>query len=204
MTASRPVRVRGVLFDLDGVLIDSARAWHAVICEQCAAARRPSLAQFMETFGQGPEADRADYFPDKTIAEVERAYERAFPNHLGAVELGAGAIELLDLLASRGIKRAIVTNTPRALAAQIIAQKGLDSRIDALAAAGDAQEKPSPELLLLALERIQLKAGDVLYVGDSETDRKAAMAAGVFMIGMNAPGDATLNDLRDIAAWAIG
>jgi HAD superfamily hydrolase (TIGR01549 family) len=199
-TLARSSRLKGVLFDLDGVLIDSARAWHRVIsssAERLSGLEVP-FDRFSETFGQGPDADRAAYFPDSTASEVSRLYHECFPEHLDAVELIDGALEVLEQLRERGLRCAVVTNTPRELAQKILRSKGIDELIDTVAGAGDAPEKPVPDLIHVALSRLDLGTDEVLYVGDSNSDRGAARAAGVFMVGLNQQGDATIHALPEL------
>jgi HAD superfamily hydrolase (TIGR01509 family) len=194
---------RAILYDLDGVLIDSARAWHRALLRGLAEAGRPPVPwdRFQPSFGQGVEADRDAYFPGWTVAELEACYARCFPAELDAIELNPGAAELLAELRARGLRQAVVTNTPRALALEVLAHKGLAPHLDALAAAGEAAEKPAPELIWLALERLAIPREQALYVGDSATDLAAARAAGIRMAGLGIEADLTLvalADLRDL------
>lgn len=195
-----PATVRGVLFDLDGVLIDSARAWYQVIRRGAERYRGPAVSYeaFLATFGQGPAADQRDFFPGCTVDQVQCFYAETFPEELGAIELMDGALELLGNLRSRDIRRAVVTNTPRALASQILEQRGLAALLDTSAAAGEAAEKPSPELVQLALQRLELTPQEVVYVGDSASDRAATRSAGVFMVGLRCPGDVTVGALTEL------
>jgi len=192
--------IAAVLFDLDGVLIDSARAWHRIIKRGTREFGCPpvSYETFIGTFGQGPEADRDMFFPSRSVEDVSDLYHRTFPEELDAVELMPGSLEILDTLRGRNIKRAVVTNTPRDLAEKVLQRKAITERVDVLSAAGDAPEKPAPDLLLLALAKLRLQPERVLYVGDSNSDRAAARAAGVFMIGLNHPGDTTITRLIDL------
>lgn len=192
--------VRGVLFDLDGVLIDSAQAWHHVV--QLGAQRfgGPAVAfeVFAETFGQGPDADQRAFYPGGSVDEVKRFYADTFPQHLDTVELVDGSLRVLAALRERGIRRAVVTNTPRELANKVLAAKGIAPLVDTVAAAGDAPEKPAPNLINLALAHLGLETCEVLYVGDSESDRAATRAAGVRMAGLNYPGDITIGVLDEL------
>lgn len=195
-----PSTLRGVLFDLDGVLVDSARAWHRVL-EACAKKHGyPPIPweTFRLTFGQGPDADQGQFFPGVTVEEVTAFYDRAFPEELGAVELMAGAESLLKAIGEMGLGRAVVTNTPLELAQKVLERTGLRQHLEALAAAGEAPEKPAPDLVLLALGRLGLTPGEALYVGDSESDRRAARSGGIFMVGFRREGDATIEDLHDL------
>ena len=189
-----------MVFDLDGVLVDSGEAWHRVVSRGLARWGRPPVTReaFLTTFGQGVEADRRQYFPDRSAAEIAAFYAGAFADETAAVALADGAWEVLDALGDRGIARAVVTNTPVDLARGVLAAKGLTPRLESWAAAGEAAEKPAPDLVRLALARLGVAASDALYVGDSESDRLAARAAGVRMVGLRTDGDVRIESLRDL------
>lgn len=202
-----PDRPRAVLFDMDGVLLHSGRLWHAVTNRVLADFGLPAVdyADFMATFGQGVAADLAQFYPGRTRAEVEAALERHFLPQLGAMQPMPGAAEALDLLAARGIGRAVVTNTPTALATRMLAYFRLLERVQLLVGGGDAPEKPAPDLVHLALDRLGLGPGEVLYVGDSWADGAATRAAGVFMLGLGTDeGDRRIEALAEVLAWASG
>ena len=201
------MKLSAVLFDLDGVLIDSGLAWYRVVCRGREHYGRPpvSLDTFRATFGQGVEDDRDQYFPGIAVSEISAFYERAFPDEIGAVQLIDDADSVLAQLGQRGLKRAVVTNTPLPLARQILQQKGLAAHVDVLAASGDgdgetsAADKPAGDLPLLALARLGLAPQDVLYVGDSPSDLGACRAAGLRMVGLGISGDLTIRSLREIS-----
>jgi len=201
--AAWPASLRAVLFDLDGVLIDSAQAWHRVVVlgAQRHGGRVVDFETFARTFGQGPDADQRDYFPGCSVADVSAFYAETFPQQLAALRLMPGALALLRALGERGLRRAVVTNTPVALARAVLATHGLAPLLEATAAAGEAPEKPSPDLVQLALARLGVAPGEVIYVGDSASDRGATTAAGVFMVGLRHPADATIDHLDQLRAW---
>jgi HAD superfamily hydrolase (TIGR01549 family) len=189
--------LRAVLYDLDGVLIDSLQAWFRVIERGARELGHPEVGfdRFHRTFGQGVEADRLEFFPEWTAAELEAFYERAFAEELHAVELKGAAVQVLEAVRGRGLRQALVTNTPLPLARQVLALKGLDRWLDALACAGEAAEKPAPDLVHLALRRIAVRVDEAIYVGDTDTDRATARAAGIRFAGLGVEGDITLATL---------
>jgi HAD superfamily hydrolase (TIGR01549 family) len=192
--------LRAILYDLDGVLIDSEQAWFQVIRRGVRelGAGEVSFEHFRRTFGQGVEADRLEFFPGWTAAELEAFYQRAFVEELDAVELNPAAPRVLEATRARGLSQAVVTNTPLPLARRVLQGKGLDRFFEALACAGEAPEKPAPDLIRLALQRLGLRAEEAIYVGDTETDRRAARAAGVRMAGLGIAADLTLAGLEDL------
>lgn len=194
--------LRGILYDLDGVLVKSAPAWYRVLVRACARFGTPSASEeeFRACFGQGIEADRARFFPSASVAEIASFYEEAFPEEIEAVEIPEGAMEVLSAARAGGLRQAVVTNAPRNLARRIITAKSLDKYVDACAAAGEAPEKPAPDLILLALSRLGLAASEALYVGDTPTDAEAARRAGVRLAGLGIAGDIKIASLLDLLA----
>jgi HAD superfamily hydrolase (TIGR01509 family) len=107
-------------------------------------------------------------------------------------------LDVLDALGRRGILRAVVTNTPADLARRVLADKGFATRLEVVAAAGEAAEKPAPDLVRLALARLGVAPAEAIFVGDSDSDLRAARAAGVRMIGLGHEGDARIGALADL------
>jgi HAD superfamily hydrolase (TIGR01549 family) len=198
-----PTPLSGVLFDLDGVLVDSARAWHRVVQRGAARYGCPPVPweAFRPTFGQGPEGDQRSFFPGVAVDEVARFYDETFPEELDALEVMQGGLALLADLARRGLARGVVTNTPAPLAREVLRRTGILPHLDAFAGATEAAEKPAPDLIYLVLERLALAPGQVVYVGDSDSDRAAAAAANVYLVGFRRPGDARIEHLTDLVGW---
>ena len=192
--------LKAVLYDLDGVLIDSMQAWFRVIERGARELGHPEVGfeRFHRTFGQGVEADRLEFFPEWTARELEVFYERTFVEELGAVEVKGAAEHVLEAARRRGLRQALVTNTPLPLAREVLRSKRLDLHLDALACAGEAAEKPAPDLIWLALHRLGVSAADALYVGDTETDRAAARAAVIRFAGLGIEGDLTFTRLDEL------
>jgi phosphoglycolate phosphatase len=192
--------LQAVLYDLDGVLVDSAQAWFRVMQRAAREQGRPPLdfEQFRRSFGQGVEADCQEFFPGWTPGQLQAFYQRAFAAELDAVKVMKPAPGVLQAVRGRGLRQAVVTNTPLALATQVLQRSGLGQLVDAVACAGEAAEKPAPDLIWLALQRLGVRADQALYVGDSETDRAAAQAAGIRLAGLGVTGDLTLGSLDEL------
>jgi HAD superfamily hydrolase (TIGR01509 family) len=179
---SAPARVRAVLFDLDGVLVDSYEAWFAVVNDACARFGRPPVGRdrFAGIWGQGIAADVRNLYPGRTPAEVEAAYAEAMPRRAGGVRSNPEARAALERLRDAGLARALVTNTQVALAREVVSGAGLLDVLDAVQGARPGvREKPAPDLLLAALAAVGAAAAEALMVGDSRYDEEAARAAGV-------------------------
>jgi HAD superfamily hydrolase (TIGR01509 family) len=177
--------VRAVLFDLDGVLIDSFGAWvEAVNAVALRFGRGPySVDHVRRIWGQGTQADVENLYPGRTVAEVQRAYDEAFPAHVAAIAVNPNAAPVLRRLRERGLSTAIVTNTQASLAESIVRAKGLRDLVHALSAVrSGVREKPAPDLLLTALEALRVPPSAARMVGDTRYDAEAAAAAGVAFV----------------------
>ncbi len=187
--------IRAVLFDLDGVLVDTYEAWFALVRATARHFGAPPVSRpaFDATWGQSVEDDTRELVPGPTVPEVSGYYAAHFRDHLAAIAVHAGAAELLAALRRRGIRTACVTNSPVPLAREILEAAGLDERIDAVVAAGDVpRPKPAPDMVLEACRRLGASPAEALLVGDSRFDEAAAAAAGVRFVHFDVRRDATL------------
>ena len=176
----------GVLFDLDGTLLDSAPDFVATAGDMLAARGRPavSLEVLRPVVSKGARAMLAAAFPDlpdeqrdALIPEFLQRYEALIGQH---AQLFDGVAAMLGALDAAGVRWGIVTNKPEYLARLILPQHGWDARC-AVLVGGDSlpQRKPHPLPLLHAAEAIGIAPSQCVYVGDDERDIIAARAAGM-------------------------
>ena len=191
--------LRGVLLDLDGVLLDSYEAWFSLVN---AAARDLGYAAvsreaFCAGWGQGIAADVETFFVRHGVAEIEDYYREHFPEHARGLAVDPEAAPLLEALRRAGLGTAVVTNTPASIAGEILRAAGL--RLDVLVGGTDVPHaKPAPDLVLLACGRLGVAPGEAILVGDTRFDREAAAAAGVRFVGLRLEGDVKLERLSDV------
>jgi len=197
--------LRAVLFDMDGVLIHSEDAWYGVMASAAGVLGCVPLsrADFDSSFGQGIEADAVRFYGGVDPAALEAAYARLYPDHIDAVRLDPHARPALDAVRARGLGTAIVTNSPRAAALAVTARHRIE--VDVLLTATDVErEKPAPDLVLGACERLGVVPGDALVVGDSVYDGMAARAAGARFVGLGEAGPPRLPALDQLAVYLDG
>jgi HAD superfamily hydrolase (TIGR01509 family) len=182
------VDVRAVLFDLDGVLVDTYEAWYALVQATARHFGAPEVTRpaFDATWGQSVEDDTRLLVPGPTVAQVSAHYAAHFRDHVGAVVANPEARRTLEGLRTRGIVSACVTNSPAPLAREILAAAGLDGRLDTVVAAGDVPHpKPAPDMVLAACERLGVRPERSVLVGDSRFDEEAARAAEVRFVSFD-------------------
>jgi 2-phosphoglycolate phosphatase len=203
MTSGRGLR--GVLFDLDGTLLDTAP-------DMAAALNRLRIAEGLEAlpyvqirplvshgaprllrlaFGE-PEAERHEALRRRFLD----FYRAALAVH---TRLFDGFEAVLSAIERSGLRWGIVTNKPGWLAAPLVAEVGLAERCACLVA-GDtlAERKPHPLPLLHAAGLLGLEPRECAYVGDAERDVQAARNAGMIPL---VAGFGYLGDGDDPAAW---
>ncbi len=173
--------MRAVLFDMDGVLVDSFATWLAVLHEVAAELGTPPVSeeQLRLAFGQGVDEDTRTFFPGTTPDQLRTLYDACFPQHVDRMVANPKALGVLRDLGARGIGRAVVTNTQTSLTEQILAGCGLRAEVDLISAAEPGvPEKPEPDMLLRACTALGVAPSEALMVGDTEYDELAARAAG--------------------------
>jgi len=193
--------MRAVLFDMDGVLVFSEDAWFAVYNETLTGFGHSSVtrAAFDAIYGNGTEADRDTYMPERTLAEIDAAYAELFELHLAEIRPNEEAPAVLRELRVRGIRTAVATNTNHALAKRILARFDLLDSFDALACADEAGAgKPDPAVLHLAALLLGIPLSACLFAGDSRYDEEAARRAPVAFTGYRYGGGPRIESLSEL------
>jgi phosphoglycolate phosphatase len=179
------MRVRAMLFDLDGTLLDSAPDLVGALNHVRERLGLPPLAvaemsPFASKGAVGllkrgmPPAD------EKTFESWRQWFLRYYAgNSYDQSELYDGIPRLLDVLDEARIPWGVVTNKPEALTWPIIEAAGLEHRL-ACVVGGDtlSQSKPHPAPVSLACGIIGSKPAETLMVGDDVRDIQAGRAAG--------------------------
>jgi 2-phosphoglycolate phosphatase len=203
MIASRGLR--GVLFDLDGTLLDTAPDMAAAL-NQLRVAEGLEALPFSQirplvshgaprllrlAFGE-PEAERHESLRRRFLD----FYRAALAVH---TRLFDGFDAVLSSIEDSGLRWGIVTNKPGWLAEPLVAEVGLAGRCACLVS-GDtlAERKPHPLPLLHAAGLLGIEPRECVYVGDAERDVQAARNAGMIPL---VAGFGYLGDGEDPAAW---
>ena len=172
--------MRGIIFDLDGTLVDSLsvtfRAFNHGITQL--GGREHTPQELMKYFGPGEGEIFAQILGADKARDAYQACMAYTDAHLGDVPLHSGIKELLDRLRSERVPVSIVTGRSWDTTELILKHHGLLSRFVTVVANDHvASPKPAPEGILLALSRMGFEPHEVFYVGDSPVDMVAARLA---------------------------
>ena len=193
--------MRALLFDLDGVLVDSYAVWHEVMNAFAAEHGYPSISdeQMLAAWGQGVDADAETFFAGTPVAELEAFFNTRFFDHLDELSVMAGAGRVMARIRSLGLPTAVVTNTPAPLARAVLRRAGVEPAV--LVGGTDVpRPKPAPDIVQRACELLGVPADEAAVVGDSDFDRRAARAAGARFIGFRCDGDPRIEELDELLA----
>ena len=176
-------RIRGILFDNDGTLVDT----HDLLLASFRHATRTVLGQelpedvLMAGVGTPLAEQMKDFTDDPALQQELLVTYRAFneERHDATVKLFDGLEDCLHILADDGIKMGVVTAKLHALAWHGLEITGAAPYLDCLIGPDDCPKaKPDPEPVLMGCEVLGLTPDACLYVGDSPYDMQAGRAAG--------------------------
>lgn len=177
---------KAVIFDFDYTLADSStgiiESTNYALRTMGLPARSPetikaligfSLAGMFEALASEPR--------DERTGEFQRLFiERADQVMLGHMRLFETVAPVVGALASRGISMGIVSIKFRSRIEAVLSRDGLAHVFDVIVGGEDvARHKPDPMGLVVAVERLNTKPEEALYVGDSVVDAEAAGRAGI-------------------------
>lgn len=181
-----PFTPAAILFDMDGLMIESERAllqcWReasqALDLHQLDDALWLSFVGLSDRVCNDLLRDRLD---EAQVQALLQEMQVRYDAHVEAgLPLKTGVLELLALLQSRGLPRAVVTSTRRERALQKLARCGLLPYFDTVVTGSDvAHPKPAPDIYLLAASTLGVSPGECLVLEDSAAGVRAALAAGM-------------------------
>jgi HAD superfamily hydrolase (TIGR01509 family) len=181
--------VRGVIFDMDGLLVDTERVYYDALLGAALSVERDMPHDFVcSMIGvPGPEcvAMIKTYYGDGFPMErFDAEYDRLVAARLAeSIPLRAGARELVTYLSGRGIPQAIATSSRRPTVERYMNGVGLLEHFSAIVCREDVvHAKPAPDPFLKAAALLGLEPGECLVLEDSYHGIAGAHAAGAMPI----------------------
>ena len=200
----------GVLFDWDGVVIDSS-SQHERSWELLAAERDLFLPEghFKAGFGKKNEIiiPTLGWGNDPAIIRELADRKEALYRELVAEEgvtILPGARELLEALKGEGIPRAVGSSTPRENLDALFATTGLDALFDAVVCGSDVSHgKPDPEVFLSGAAKLGLLPSRCIVIEDAFAGIEAARRGGMKVVGVATTNPVESLDQCDLAVVSL-
>lgn len=194
--------VKAILFDMDGVLIDSYDAWFNLFNSTLKnySLKEISRKEFSKNvWAQDFSVVTGRYIAGKDVEEVAKFYFSNFMNFKKYLKKIKNVKVLLGGLEKKGIKTAVVTNTYHEIAEELLNAVELYKYFDLILGGDDVDKaKPAPDMLLLACKKLNVEVKDVFMVGDTSWDKVAADKAKVKFVGYKLGEGKTINDLKEL------
>jgi HAD superfamily hydrolase (TIGR01509 family) len=188
--------MKGLIFDLDGTLVDSVYAhtlaWQKSLaqfgmsCPAWAIHRRIGMSGKLLVRSLAREHHRR--LSDSVIEALDKQHARLLRKLAPKCEPLPGAVKLLAYLARSKIPHGIATSGKRADIESSL--KGLALSRSAVVVDGDMvrEVKPEPDLFLLCQQTLKVDRADCLVVGDAVWDVHAARRSGILSVGLMSGG----------------
>lgn len=183
--------IRGVVFDLDGLMFNTEEVFHhagnELLQRRGHVLTRELLSRMMgrrpkESFALLITELKLSETVEDLLAESDELFHAMLETELAPMP---GVFELLGELESRGLPKGVATSSPRPYLERVLNRFDLLSRFSFTLTAEDVTHgKPHPEIYQTAAERLQMAPDELIVFEDSETGSKAAAAAGAYVVAV--------------------
>lgn len=204
------MKIKGVISDMDGVILDTEKLYVRFWCEAANFYGYPmerrhalSIRSLARPFAierlKGYFGEDFDYraVHDKRIELMDKYIEE------NGIEAKAGAKTLLSYLKQNGYKVALATATPPERTKRYLENQGLYEFFDEVVCASMVEKgKPEPDIYLYAAEKLGLKPQECIALEDSQNGIKSASSAGcktIMVPDLDEPADEIKSLLYDVA-----
>jgi len=188
--------LKALIFDFDGLILDTETPEFDVL-QEIYAEYDAELS--IEKWGQVIGGSGAVHFDP--VADLERLLGVDIPRQkvlkqwrakanalIASNPILPGVMDILDKAQQRGLRLAIASSSPHSWVDAHLKRLGIFDRFEHILCADDVtRTKPSPELFLLALSKLNLSAKQAVIFEDSPNGVKAANAAGIFVVAVPNP-----------------
>ena len=188
-----------ILFDMDGVLVNTFDSWFTSFVDLFADRYGRTLGR-EEFLGRFWGRDLRDIFAELELAlPVPEFCRDYYGKHTERVELYDDTATTLAALS--GLPKAVITNTPAPCARLILQDLAIAHFFQEIITGDDvAVGKPNPAIVLRGCERLGCTPQQAVVVGDHRVDMEAGRRAGCRVIGVRIDGDRRIERLGELLA----
>ena len=185
--------LKAVIFDMDGVLIDSESIHYEIeriIFDRLGISVPEEVhSTYMGTAGDFMYADLKSRFAltdsVEELLEADDLFRGEYFSNLAHIAPNDGVIGLLDEIRATGLKLGVATSSPPEVVKILLTRCGIISYFDAIVTTTEAgPSKPAPDVYLLAAEKLNVSPSECVVFEDSPNGLLAAKRAGMFCIVM--------------------
>jgi len=182
--------VKGVLWDLDGVIADTEAYHYQAMQQALASFGYPASHEIIQRlFGTTTEKIITAILPRDVdsgiIAEIIRAHSRFFcENIAGNVVVFAGVRRCLEMFASKGMLQAIASSSTRDIIESIVDELEIHGYFQALVSGAELPPKPDAAVFRKAATALGLAEGECVVIEDSPMGIASAHSAGMRVIAV--------------------
>ena len=210
-TTAQLIRPDGLIFDLDGTLVDTVRAridgWVEVLSrdglEASAEQVGPMIGMDGKRLARELAAANGRELDDDTAERIDKSAGAAFDRRNVEPQALPGVRDVLGVMEELGIRWLIATSSRKAQVDASVGALRLVREPQIVDGSHVEHAKPAPDLLLLAAATLGLPPDRCWAIGDSTWDIRAAVAAGMAAVGVTAGSAVTAGDLEAAGASRV-
>ena len=178
--------VKGVIFDMDGLMFDTERLWDTLwepACKELGLPLPPDMAKF-QAGGRGLAGDNlrrhvAQYIPGDPQKVLDKVWQLADERFAQGVPCKPGLKELLSYLEDLGMPRIVASSSPRTMVELNLQTTGTARYFHDIVCGNEVKLcKPAPDIFLEAARRIKVDIHDCMVLEDSHNGIRAGHASG--------------------------
>lgn len=194
--------LKAILFDMDGVIIDSFEASYKIFNELRKKCKLGIMSreEYRKSVWGGFFADNVKkYLKTNDAAVIETHHKKIILKYKNEVKLMPGAKKVLKAVKKKNIKIGLVTNTLRGQTLDTLNYYKIKNYFGFIVTGSDAERvKPYPDPILKLCENLNVTPEETILVGDTNNDYKAGKAAGCMVVGLNSDGDLIISKLDEL------
>ncbi|MFC1768373.1 HAD family hydrolase [Nanoarchaeota archaeon] len=193
--------MKAILFDMDGVLIDTHDAWFAVLNATMKKFGKEELSEEIyneKAWAQPFEIVKEKFLPEIDANDIADSYAKEFNNFSHKIKVLPNVEETLAELKKK-YKLVVISNSYHELVEKHLTGVNLLKYFDLILGGDEVKNgKPEPDLIIEACKKINVDIKDVAIVGDTILDIEAGKAAGCKTIGYKVDAEKRIEDFGEL------